>query len=566
MRRWLGLQQEGDMMMRWSRALMLVLALLVMCGSDKKVEATGGQAVLPGASKGLDAAARDQSGRGGTLIIGMSAGNIPYPNTPPNEGFEGRRWVGYQIYDGLANWNLAQGDTVPVPSPALAEKWSVGEDKLTWTIHLRTGVKFHDGTDFNAEAVVFNMHRIMNKEFAFFDPDLYVPIRAATQEIASYRALDPYTVEIKTTVPYAFFPASMAYILYASPTAVQKWGNKAYVNHPVGTGPFKVDKYIDGQVMELIPNKEYWGNKPKLDRIILKPMPDPATRLAALQAGQIHWAEVPPPDSKQQLEAEGYHVSLKQYPHAIIFPLNIQDKPFDNPKVREALQYAIDREGMCKHLLNGLCVPAYQLMYKGHPWYNEAVGEKYKYDPQKAKHLLVEAGYPHGIKITFPYTTGGSGNMWPGPMMELLQHNFKDVGVELTIVPMEWNTLISTIRSTFLDKETRAKYQGMWSSPATNAQPSLLTYTSSRIPPAGCCNVGLYQSPEYDRLMAAAMAEFDQVKQDALLNQAMGVLAHDSPVLFLVHDLNFRALSPKVREFIQSQSWFADLTTVWVKP
>jgi len=562
----LGLQQEGDMMMRWSRALMLVLALLVMCGSDKKVEATGGQAVLPGASKGLDAAARDQSGRGGTLIIGMSAGNIPYPNTPPNEGFEGRRWVGYQIYDGLANWNLAQGDTVPVPSPALAEKWSVGEDKLTWTINLRTGVKFHDGTDFNAEAVVFNMHRIMNKEFAFFDPDLYVPIRAATQEIASYRALDPYTVEIKTTVPYAFFPASMAYILYASPTAVQKWGNKAYVNHPVGTGPFKVDKYVDGQVMELIPNKEYWGNKPKLDRIILKPMPDPATRLAALQAGQIHWAEVPPPDSKQQLEAEGYHVSLKQYPHAIIFPLNIQDKPFDNPKVREALQYAIDREGMCKHLLNGLCVPAYQLMYKGHPWYNEAVGEKYKYDPQKAKHLLVEAGYPHGFKITFPYTTGGSGNMWPGPMMELLQRNFQDVGVELTIVPMEWNTLISTIRATFLDKEIRAKYQGMWSSPATNAQPSLLTYTSSRIPPAGCCNVGLYQSPEYDRLMAAAMAEFDQVKQDALLNQAMGVLAHDSPVLFLVHDLNFRALSPKVREFIQSQSWFADLTTVWVKP
>jgi peptide/nickel transport system substrate-binding protein len=552
-------------MVQWSRTLMLVLALLVACGGGKKVEATGGQAVLPGASKGLDEAARDQSGRGGTLIIGMSAGNIPYPNTPPNEGFEGRRWVGYQIYDGLANWNLAQGDTVPVPRPALAEKWSVGEDKLTWTIHLRTGVKFHDGTDFNAEAVVFNIHRIMNKNFEFFDPDLYVPIRASTQEIASYRALDPYTVEIKTTVPYAFFPVSMAYILYASPTAVQKWGNKAYVNHPVGTGPFKVDKYIDGQVMELIPNKDYWGNKPKLNRIILRPMPDPATRLAALQAGQIHWAEVPPPDSKKQIEAEGYNVSLKQYPHAIIFPLNIQDKPFDNPKVREALQYAIDREGMCKNLLNGLCIPAYQLMYKGHPWYNESVGEKYKYDPQKAKQLLAEAGYPHGFKITFPYTTGGSGNMWPGPMMELLQHNFKDVGVELTIVPMEWNTLISTIRATFLDKENRAKYQGMWASPATNAQLSLLAYTSSRIPPAGCCNVALYQSPEYDRLMAAAMAEFDQVKQDALLNQAMGVLANDSPVLFLVHDLNFRVLSPKVRGFIQSQSWFADLTTVWVK-
>jgi hypothetical protein len=89
-------------MLRWIRALMLVLALLITCSGGKKVEA---QAVLPGASKGLAAAARDQSGRRGTLIIGMSAGNIPYPNTPPNEGFEGRRWVGYQIYDGLANWS-----------------------------------------------------------------------------------------------------------------------------------------------------------------------------------------------------------------------------------------------------------------------------------------------------------------------------------------------------------------------------------------------------------------------------------------------------------------------------
>src|SRR5215471_1749223 len=103
-------------MRRWSRTLMLVLALLVAGGVGKHVAA---QAVLPGASKGLAEAARDQNGRGGVLIIGMSAGNIPYPNTPPNEGFEGRRWVGYQIYDGLANWNLARGDTVPVPSPAL---------------------------------------------------------------------------------------------------------------------------------------------------------------------------------------------------------------------------------------------------------------------------------------------------------------------------------------------------------------------------------------------------------------------------------------------------------------
>ncbi len=546
---------------------MAAMALFAGCGSGKDEAASSdAPAALPSASKGLDDAAKDQSGSGGTLIIGMSATNIPIPNTPPDNGFEGRRWVGYQIYDGLANWDLAQGETVPSAKPALAERWSVGEDKLTWTLTLRKGVKFHDGTDFNAEAVVFNLDRIMNKEFQFYDPDLFVPNTGNTQQIAGYRALDPFTVEIKTKIPYSFFLYDMAYITYASPTAVKRWGNKEYINHPVGTGPFKVDKYVDGQVMELVPNKEYWGNKAKIDRIILKPMPDPATRLAALQSGETMWAEVPPPDSKKQLEAAGFNISLKQYPHAIIFPLNIQDKPFDNPKVREAMQYAIDRDGMCKSLLGGLCTPAYQLMYKGHPWYNEAVGDKYKYDPAKAKALLAEAGYANGFKATFPYTTGGSGNMWPGPMMELLQRNFKDVGVDLTLVPMEWNTLISTSRLGFKDDGTRAKYQGMWSSPATNAPNSLLTYATWRIPPAGCCNAATYTSPEFDRLMTEAMAEFDQAKQDALLNKAMGVLATDSPVLYLVHDLNFRVLSPKVRGFVQSQSWFADLTTVWTKP
>jgi peptide/nickel transport system substrate-binding protein len=547
-------------------ALALTMLVVGACGGGKtESPSSGSPGAAATASKGVDDAAKDSSGSGGTLTIAMSAGNIPYPNTPPNEGFEGRRWVGYQIYDGLANWDLAQGDTVPVPKPGLATDWKIAEDKLTWTVNLRKGVKFHDGTDFNAEAVVFQFDRIKKKEFEFYDADMAALNSGNIQELASYRAIDPYTVEFKTTVPYSFWPYQMAYILFPSPTAVKKWGNKEYVSHPVGTGPFKVDKYIDGQVMELVPNKEYWGNKAKIDRIVLLPMPDPAARLAALQSGQVHWAEVPPPDSKKQLEAQNYNIILKQYPHAIIFPLNLQDKPFTDPKVREALQYAIDRDGMCKSLLNGLCTPAYQLMYKGHPWYNEQIGEKYKYDPAKAKKLLAEAGYPNGFKITFPYTTGGSGNMWPGPMMELLQRNFKEIGVDLQIEPMEWNTLISTSRGGFASADNRSKYQGMWSSPATNAPPTIFTYWTTRIPPAGCCNASTYSNPEFDKLVLSALSEFDTAKQDQIINQALALMANDSAVLFMVHDLNFRALSPKVRGFIQSQSWFADLTTVWIK-
>ncbi|MBI2760024.1 MAG: hypothetical protein HYX51_01195 [Chloroflexi bacterium] len=308
-------------------ALALTMLVVSACGGGKtESPASGSPGAAATTSKGVDDAAKDTSGSGGTLTIAMSAGNIPYPNTPPNEGFEGRRWVGYQIYDGLANWDLAQGDTVPVPKPGLATDWTIGEDKLTWTVNLRKGVKFHDGADFNAEAVVFQFDRIKKKDFEFYDADMASLNSGNVQELGSYRAIDDYTVEFKTTVPYSFWPYQMAYILFPSPAAVKKWGNKEYVNHPVGTGPFKVDKYVDGQVMELVPNKEYWGNKAKLDRVVLLPMPDPAARLAALQSGQVQWAEVPPPDSKKQLESQNYNIILKQYPHAIIFPLNLQDK------------------------------------------------------------------------------------------------------------------------------------------------------------------------------------------------------------------------------------------------
>jgi len=539
--------------------------LAAACGGDSSEPSTAGeQTALPGSSKGSDAAATDTSGSGGTLTIAMSAGNVPYPNTPPSEGGEGYRFVGYQVYDALTLYNMDQGDTVPVPSPGLAESWSVGDDKLTWTFKLRNGVKFHDGTDFNAEAVVFNLDRITKKEHPFFDANLYSTNLNRTTNWESYRAVDPGTFELKTKFPYAFLPWDAGLTLLASPTAVQRWGNKDYQDHAAGTGPYRMDKYVDGQVLELVPNQEYWGAKAKLDRLILTPMPEPATRLAALQSGQVLWAEVPPPDAKKQLEAEGYNVVLKQYPHAIRIDYNVAEKPFDDIRVREALQYAVDRQGMCSSLLGGLCTPSTQLMYKGHPWYDESLGDTYTYDSAKAKQMLAGAGYPNGFRMTIAYPTGGSGNMWPGPMMELLQRNLKDVGVEAELAPLEWNTILTIYRAGLFTPENK-KYQALYFSPNTGTPPALLNYLSARIQPSGCCNVWGYKSDEVDRLLLAAQTEFDQGKQDQLLKQAMGAMARDSASIFLVHDLNFRVLSSKVRGFVQSQSWWADLKRVWVK-
>jgi peptide/nickel transport system substrate-binding protein len=512
---------------------------------------------------GDEAIAKDRSGSGGTLTVAMSAGNIPYPNTPPNEGFEGRRFVGYQIYDGILNFNLDQPDSVPVPGPGLAESWKIEDDKLTWTFKLRQGVKFHDGTPFGADDVVFNLDRMLNKDFEFYDPDVSLLNRSNLISVDSYKKVDENTVQIKTKYPYSILPYEMCFITIASPTTIKKVGNKDYIKTPVGTGPFKVVKYTDGQALELEPNAEYWGGKPKLDKLILRPMPDPATRLAALQSGEVQWAEVPPPDSVAQLRSGGFNVLLKQYPHTILFFLNLNDPPFNNPKVRQAIQYAVDRDKMCNDLLNGLCTPSYQYWYEGHPWYNAEIGKKYAYDPARAKALLAEAGFPSGLQINIAYPTGGSGNMWPQPMMELLQANFKAVGIDMKITPLEWNNILTIQRASFNAPESRI-YNGMFFSVGSLAPTSFMGFLQSRVPPAGCCNPTVYNSDKYEQLIKQATEEFDVGKQNAIFNQAIGVLDEDSPVLFVVHDLNLRVLSPKVRGFVQPQSWFADLKNVWV--
>ena len=148
-------------------------------------------------------------------------------------------------------------------------------------------------------------------------------------------------------------------------------------------------------------------------------------------------------------------------------------------------------------------------------------------------------------------------------MMELLQANFKAVGVDMRITPLEWNNILTMYRGSFAGQEAR-QYNGMYFSVSSLAPTSITNFMQSRIPPTGCCNAAAYTSPEFERFAQGGVEEFDQAKQDALFNQAMGVEAEDSPTLFVVHDLNLRALSPKVRGFVMAQSWFADLKNVWV--
>ncbi len=544
-------------------SVMLLLAIVVACGSSDDEDPTGTSSVdgtTPAA--GSDAPA-DGGGSGGTLRIGMTAGNLPFPNTPPNEGFEGRRFVGYQIYDALYAYDLYQGDHVPTPQLNLAEAVEVSDDQLTWTFTLRQDVIFHDGTTFDAEDVDFNFRRLRDPDFEFYDATLAATNSASFSTIQGWEVIDQYTIAITTVRPNAFLPYDLVYLYFASPEVVMEVGNDDYINYASGTGPFKMTEYIDGQVMELTANEDYFGGRPKLDQIILYPMPEPATRLAALQAGDIDWAELPPPDAVQQLEGQGFQVSLKNYPHIIAYYVNmVTSEPLQDLRVRQALSYAADREG-ASTLINNVGAPILQYFTEGHSWYDPE-WEGYPYDPEMARQLLADAGYADGLELTLAYPTGGSGNMFPGPMNEKLKQDYAAVGITLELVPLEWNNIITAYREGFANPSW-AEYDLLYFSNAPLAPTFARLFVTNYIQPNGCCNPSNYSNPEVDALYTEAESNFDVEQQNAILAELQSIAMQDVAAFGTITDLNLRVMSPAVKGFVQSQSWFLDLTQIWME-
>jgi ABC-type transport system substrate-binding protein len=509
-------------------------------------------------------------GKGGTLRIGMTAADIAYTAGIPDQGFEGYRFVGYQLYDALVRWDLSQGERLPDIAPALAESWELDKNDVhRWTFKLRRGVKFHDGSDFNADAVIWNWDKIRNKEAPQYDTKQAGEVAPRLTALKSYKKIDEYTVEFLTTQPSSFVLFQLVYVLYSSPAQWDKVGKdwRAFAANPSGTGPFKMARFVPRERAEYEPNTAYWDKNriPKVEKLVLLPMPEPTTRLAALRTGQVDWIEVPPPDAIPLLKQSGFQIALRSYPHVWPHSLNLKQAPWDNKLVRQAANYAIDREGICKSLLNDTCIPATGVVYPGHPWFGKPAFT-YTYDVKKAKELMKQAGFEgKRVKTSFLISTSGSGQMLPLPMNEFVQENLREIGIDVELLPIEWNTLTSWVRKGFVEEYEKTG--------AINASYNFIEpfsafvrfFHSASVPPKSL-NIMHYMNPEADKLIEAAQAAFDTKERDELLGKLHAMVVEDAPWLFVVHDLNPRALSPKVKGFVQPQSWFVDLTLPWVEP
>jgi len=508
-------------------------------------------------------------GKGGTLRIGMTAADIAYTAGIPDQGFEGYRFVGYQLYDALVRWDLSQGERLPDIMPALAESWEVDKNDVhRWVFKLRHGVKFHDGSDFNADAVIWNWDKIRNKEAPQYDTKQAGEVTPRLTAIKSYKKIDDYTVEFLTTQPSSFVLFQLIYVLYSSPAQWDKVGKdwRAFAANPSGTGPFKLTRLVPRERAEYEPNKEYWDKNrvPKVDKVVLLPMPEPTTRLAALRTGQVDWIEVPPPDAIPLLKQSRFQIALRSYPHVWPHSLNLKQAPWDNKLVRQAANYAIDREGICKSLLNDTCIPATGVVYPGHPWFGKPAFT-YTYDVKKAKELMKQAGFEgKRVKTSFLISTSGSGQMLPLPMNEFIQENLREIGIDVDLLPIEWNTLTSWVRKGFVEEYEKTGAMNVSFNFVEPFSAFVRFFHSASVPPKSL-NIMYYINSEADKLIEAAQASFDTKERDALLGKLHAMVVEDAPWLFVVHDLNPRALSPKVKGFVQPQSWFVDLTLPWVE-
>ena len=498
-----------------------------------------------------------QTATEGTLIFGRGGDSITLDPAHIEDGESAK--VCDMIYDTLVQY---REDTTDL-EPALAESWTRSPDGLIWTFYLRQGVQFHDGTPLNADAVVFSLSRPL------------VLFRNFHEEfISQIIALDPFTVQIQLKTPYAPFISTLAGTSFSivSPASVQTLGE-----NPIGTGPFKFVQWDRDDQIVLSANDTHWAGKPALNKLIFRSIPDNAMRLAELQAGNLHVMEFPNPDELPLIQGDPQLALLMQPSlNTGYVAMNMEKPPFDNLKVRLAINHAINKAEIIERLYRGLAIPAKNPIPPTLWSYDHSI-EDYAYDPELAKQLLAEAGYPDGFETTLwalpvprPYIPDGMA------MAMAIQSDLQNVGINTNIVTYDW--------ATYLEKTANGEHDmAMLGWIADVADPDNFLYTLLSIPNAekpGAYNISFYRNEELQRILEIARTTTDEDIREAelrsgsritdrdvrieLYQQAQAIVHRDAPWVPLAHaqrilvinkDVKNLKLSPLGWKYIRSAAF-----------
>jgi len=383
--------------------------------------------------------------------------------------------------------------------PALAESWTISDDGKTYTFKLRSGVKFHDGTDMNADDVKFSLDRARAEGSTNAQKALFAGIESVTVSTA-----DSVVVQLKSPAGNFLFNMGWGDAVIVAPESAD--GNKA---NPVGTGPFKFGNWVKGASVDLVRNDAYWGKKAALEKATFRFISDPAAALSAMLAGDVDaFANFPAPESVPQLRADPrFKVVIGSTEGETILTTNNTKPPFNDVRVRRAIAHALDRQAIIDGAMFGLGTPIGTHFAPHHPAYVDLVGQ-YPMDIEGAKKLLADAGHPNGFKATLklpPPSYARRGG-------EIIAAQLRKIGIDLEIIPVEW---------------------GVWVPEVFKAKDYDLTIVSHTEPQ----DIGIYarddyyfnyKSPALKATMEKLNVTTDQAQRYALMGEAQKTITNDA--------------------------------------
>src|SRR5665648_245375 len=457
--------------------------------------------------------------------------------------------------------------------PWLATSWDISSDGKEIVFHLRKGVKFHDGTDFNADAVVFSFARQYDTNHPYYEYGEWALWKALLGAIEKAVKIDDYTVKIVLRRKNAATITSLT-MMYAvaivSPANAEKYKEDAF-KHPCGTGPFKFVEWAKDDHITLEANENYWGGKPKLDKLIFKVIPDPSARLMALEVGEAQGIEYPNPADFDRIKANkdlvlmsaagmniGFMAMNTGYGYIDANENGVRDpdepwvktpgyfEPLTKKKVRQAINMAIDKQSIVDNLYMGTAIVAKNGIPPSMLGYNDEIKD-YPYDPARAKLLLAKAGYPDGFEVTLYVMPVSRPYMFDPPKIgEAIQSYLAAVGITVKFYQVDWATYL---------QETE---QG-------NHQMCLLGWTGDNGDPdnfmnvlygANACSIGaagnyaFYTNNTNQELLSAALATYDKEKRAAYYKKAQEMIHEDAGWVYLAHSNQNMVFKSNVHGFV----------------
>ncbi len=451
-----------------------------------------------------------------TLTIGMGA--EPESLDPVNMTSAPAATVGEHVVERLI-YMEEDGSLTPM----LATSWSASADSTVWTFEIRQGGTFHDGTPLNAEAVAVNLNR-------FVDPEVGAAYAFLLGTVTDIEAIGEFTLQLTLSQPFApiLSHLSHSFVGIVSPAQLAELGPQDSFELPVGTGPYVITEWNRGESISLTVNEDYYGDIPAIPNVNFRFIPESSALIVALETGEVDAMMRVPPQEVARLEADpNIEIVRENSVRQIYIGFNNEREPFNNPVVRQALNYAIDKEAIVNSLFEGFSVadaPVVPAVF-GHA----SVGP-YDYDPDLARELLAEAGFPDGFSMTIHHPTG----RYPldATVAEVLQSQLAEVGIDVTLETREWSSYLQFTAQPPEAAEYDAFMLG-WGTVTLDADYGLYALLHSNQWNPNGNNRGFYRNDRVDEILDEARVTTDQAARAALYGEAIALIWEDAPWIYL---------------------------------